>query len=123
MELLIAERGVVVTYESVRAWCEKFGRQYAQKIRRQRGPMGDAWHLDEVYLKINGVCQNLWRAVDQEGQVIDILVQPDVNASNSARQLRERLHDSIPHFLGADFFASGLVDVPSSQAFSQNTLN
>ena len=73
---MMTERGVVVSYESVRAWCEKFGHQYARKIRRQRGPVGDIWHLDEVYLKINGVCQYLWRAVDQEGQVLDILVQP-----------------------------------------------
>ena len=72
----MAERGVVVICESVRAWCEKFGRQHARKVRRQRRPMGDALHLDEVYLKINSICQYLWRAVDQEGQVLDILVQP-----------------------------------------------
>ncbi|MSQ56960.1 MAG: IS6 family transposase, partial [Limnohabitans sp.] len=76
VELMMAERGVVVTYESIRSWCEKFGRQYARRIRRERGPMGDIWHMDEVYLKINGECKYLWRAVDQEGQVLDILVQP-----------------------------------------------
>lgn len=85
--------------------------------------MGAAWHLYEVYLKINVLCHTQWRAVDQEVHVLDILVQPAVQASNSVRQLRERLHDSISHFLGTDFFASGLVDVPSSQAFGQNTLN
>ena len=53
VSLTMAERGVVVTYESVRAWCKNFGRPYAQKIRRQRGRMGDVWHLNEVYLKIN----------------------------------------------------------------------
>ena len=68
MELMMVEPGVVVTYESVRAWCEKFGRQYAGRIRRQCGPMGDVWHMDEVYLKINSECKYLWRAVDQEGQ-------------------------------------------------------
>ena len=57
VELMMAQRGVVVSYESIRSWCEKFGRQYSRKIRRQRGRMGDVWHLDEVYLKINGVCQ------------------------------------------------------------------
>ena len=55
---------VAVFYESVRSWCEKFGRQYPRKIQRQRGRMGEVWHLDEVYLKINGECKYLWR-VDQ----------------------------------------------------------
>lgn len=75
----MAQRGVEVSYESVRSWCEKFGLQYAKKIRRQRGPMGDTWHLDEVYLKINDQQKYLWRAVDQEGQVLDILVQAKRN--------------------------------------------
>jgi putative transposase len=76
VELMMAQRGVVVSYESIRCWFEKFGRQYPQKIRRQRGRMGEVWHLDEAYLKINGKCHYLLRAVDQEGQVLDILVQP-----------------------------------------------
>ena len=60
---MMAERGVVVSYESVRVWCEKFGHQCARKIRRQRGPMGYLCHLDEVNLKINGECQYQWYAV------------------------------------------------------------
>ena len=56
VELMMAQRGVVVSYESIRSWCEKFGRQYSRKIRRQRGRMVDVWHLDEVYLKITTEC-------------------------------------------------------------------
>lgn len=71
----MAQRGVEISYEGIRAGCEKLGRQYAKTIRRQRGTMVDTWHVDEVYLKINGQQKYLWRAVDQDGQVLDILVQ------------------------------------------------
>lgn len=60
-DVVLVDRGVVVSYESIRSWCEKFGRQYARKIRRQRGPMGDTWHLDGVYLKIDGEWKYLAR--------------------------------------------------------------
>src|SRR6202049_1535060 len=66
IEELMAERGVTVTYETVRAWCYKFGQDYAKRIRARRGQLGDTWHLDEVYLKIGGRLQYLWRAVDQD---------------------------------------------------------
>src|SRR2546430_7997985 len=69
------ERGVVVTYEAIRKWCCKFGQQYATQLRRRRPRPGDKWHLDEVFLTIKGERHYLWRAVDQEGNVLDILVQ------------------------------------------------
>jgi putative transposase len=75
IEELLAERGVVVTYESIRQWCLKFGQVYANGLRRRRARPGDTWHLDEVFLKINGKRYYLWRAVDQHGNVLDILVQ------------------------------------------------
>ena len=75
VEELLAERGIGVTYEAVRQWCLKFGQQYANQLRRRRAKPGDKWHLDEVFLKINGKTQYLWRAVDQDGNVLDILVQ------------------------------------------------
>ena len=87
----MAERGVEVSYESIRTWCEKFGHQYARKIRRQRGPTVDTWHLDEVYLKINGELKYLWRAVDQEGQVLDILVQPRRDKAAAERFFKKLL--------------------------------
>jgi len=75
VEELLAERGVIVTYEAVRQWCRKFGQAYANGLRRRRPQPGDKWHLDEVFISINGVQHYLWRAVDQEGNVLDILVQ------------------------------------------------
>ena len=75
VEELLAERGVIVTYETVRQWCRKFGQAYANALRRRRPRPGDKWHLDEVFIAINGVQHYLWRAVDQDGNVLDILVQ------------------------------------------------
>src|SRR5882672_3110204 len=75
VEELLLERGVVVTYEAIRKWCGKFGQQYANQLRRRRPRPGDKWHMDEVFLTIKGERQYLWRAVDQNGNVLDILVQ------------------------------------------------
>ena len=75
VEDLLAERGTIVSYETIRLWCQKFGADYVRKLKRRQGRLGDHWHLDEVFLRINGQLQYLWRAVDQDGDVIDILVQ------------------------------------------------
>ena len=83
-ELLLA-RGIVVSHEAIRQWCDRFGPQYAAGLRRRRPQAGDKWHLDEVYLKINGKRQYLWRAVDQDGHVLDILVQSRRNAKAAKR--------------------------------------
>jgi putative transposase len=80
VEELLAQRGIVVTYETVRQWCLKFGQTYANELRRRRPRCGDKWHLDEVFLKINGETHYLWRAVDQDGNVLDILVQADATS-------------------------------------------
>ncbi|SRR5258708_10515803 len=74
VEELLAQRGIVVTYETVRQWCLKFGQTDANALRRRRPRCGDKWHLDEMYLKINGKTHYLWRAVDQDGNVLDIRV-------------------------------------------------
>jgi putative transposase len=68
-------RGIVVTYEAIRKWCRKFGQPYANPLRCRRPQPGDKWHLDEVFLAINGQRHDLWPAVDQDGTVLDILVQ------------------------------------------------
>jgi transposase-like protein len=65
----------VVTYEAIRKWCSKFGQQYANQLRRRRPRPGDKWHLDEMVLTIKGERHHLWRAVDQAGNILDILVQ------------------------------------------------
>jgi putative transposase len=75
VEELMAERGVMLTYEAVRYWYRKFGQIYANQLRRRHPRPGDKWHLDEIFLTINGERQYLWRAVDQNGYVLDILVQ------------------------------------------------
>ena len=72
----MAARGVLVSYETVRRWCDKFGQLYTAGLRRRRARTGDKWYLDEVFLNIRGVRHYLWRAVDQTGVVIDILVKP-----------------------------------------------
>ncbi len=74
VEELLLDRGVVVTYEAIRKWCRKFGQLYANQLRRRPRP-GDKWQMDEVCLTIKGEHHYLWRAVDQEGNVLDILVQ------------------------------------------------
>jgi putative transposase len=75
VEEMLAQRGVVLTYETIRAWCLKFGQTYANDLRRRSPRSGDRWHLDEVFFKINGSIHYLWRAVDQDGEVLDIMVQ------------------------------------------------
>lgn len=75
VEEMLAMRGVVLTYETVREWCLKFGQAYANDLRRRSSRPGDRWHLDEVFLKINGRIHYLRRAVDQDGDVLDIMVQ------------------------------------------------
>ena len=75
VELILAERGVIMSYESIRLWCTKFGSDFAGRLHRRRLRPGDTWHLDEVFVRIRGVLHYLWRAVDQHGVVLDILVQ------------------------------------------------
>ena len=91
VELILAERGITVTHESIRSWCRKFGSEFAAKLRRHRPKPGDTWHLDEVFLRVNGVLHYLWRAVDQHGVVLDILVQGRRNGSAAKRFFKRLL--------------------------------
>src|SRR5919199_883770 len=75
VEEMLAGRGIVVSYETVRQWALKFGQEFANRIRRRLPRAGDKWHLDEVAIKIAGVKHWLWRAVDQTGTVLEVLVQ------------------------------------------------
>ncbi|MDP9312110.1 MAG: IS6 family transposase [Chloroflexota bacterium] len=108
VEELLFARGVEVTYESVRQWCLKFGQQFANQLRRQRARPGDKWHLDEVFLKINGKTSYLWRAVDQDGNVLDILVQRRRNKAAAKKFFRKLLKDCtyVPRVLITDKLAS-----------------
>jgi putative transposase len=91
VELLLAERGVIVSYESVRRWCLKFGSAFADNLRRRRPRPGDKWHLDEVFIRVQGELRYLWRAVDQNGVVLDILVQSRRDGAAAKRFLKRLL--------------------------------
>jgi putative transposase len=88
VEELLAKRVVTVTYESVRLWCLMFGPEYARKQKKRQGFLGDTWHIDEVFVTIQGKRQYLWRAVDQDGDTIDILVQRRRNQRAAERFFR-----------------------------------
>ncbi len=91
VEEMLAARGIVVSYETVRRWALKFGQEFANRIRRRLPRAGDKWHLDEVAIKIAGVKHWLWRAVDQTGMVLDVLVQRRRDKRAARRLLRKLL--------------------------------
>ena len=92
VEDLLAERGVTVSYETARRWCTKFGPRYATRLRWKYGQYGDTWHVDEVFARIRGKQHYLYRAVDQDGDVIDILVQKRRNTSAAVRFFRKLMN-------------------------------
>ena len=91
VEDLLAERGIDVAYETVRRWVLKFGRTYANRIRRARPRPSGRWHLDEVFVRIGGRIHYLWRAVDDEGEVLDVIVQPRRDRKAALKLLRRLL--------------------------------
>ncbi len=91
VEDLLAERGIIVSYETIRQWCGKFGPDDARRLKRRQGRLGDTWFLDEVFVAINGQRQYLWRAVDQDGDLIDLLVQPRRDGRAARRFFRKLL--------------------------------
>ena len=92
VEDLLAQRGIIVSHQTIKTWAEKFGRLYAKKIRnRSASNCDDKWHLDEVVIRIQGRKHWLWRAVDQDGFVLDVLVQSRRNAEAAERLMRKLL--------------------------------
>ena len=91
VEDMLAERGIDVSYETVRRWALKFGRIIARKLRRGRPRPDGRWHLDEVFVSINGRQLYVWRAVDSEGEVLDILVQPRRDRKAAFKLMRKLL--------------------------------
>jgi putative transposase len=75
IEDLLAERGISVSYESIRLWCNKFGPKYAKRLKCRHQGFGDTFYIDEVFVRIAGKQQYLWRAVDQDGEVVDVFLQ------------------------------------------------
>jgi len=129
VEEMMAERGVTVSYESVREWCLKFGGMYTKRIRSRHGRLGDRWHLDEVFLTINGKLQYLWRAVDQDGEVLDILVQSRRNKQAAKKFFRKLLKglQYVPRAIVTDklrSYAAAKAEVmPSVDHHQQKRLN
>ena len=104
VEDLLAERGIIVSYEAIRFWCLKFGPEYARSIKRNRDRLGDTWHVDEVFVKIQGQQLYLWRAVDQDGDVLDILVTKRRNKRAAKRFFRKvlKIQGQLPWRLVTD---------------------
>jgi putative transposase len=129
VEEVLAERGVSVSYEAIRLWCLRFGQTFAKRLRYRQGRLGDTWHLDEVFVTIGRERHYLWRAVDQDGEVLDILGQKRRNKHAAARFFRKLLKglQYIPHKLITDQLPSYeaarrelLCSVPHHQGARQN---
>ena len=108
VEELLAGRGIIVSHETVRQWARKFGQQFANQIRSRLPRVGDKWHLDEVVLKIGGVNHWLWRALDQTGVLLDVLVQRRRDKQAAKRMLRKLLKKQMrpPRVMITDKLAS-----------------
>ncbi len=108
VEDLLSERGISVSYETIRQWCVTFGPDYARRIRKHKGPRGDRWFLDEVVVSIQGKRRYLWRAVDQDGDLIEILVQDRKDTRAAKRFFRKALRSqfSVPIEITTDKLGS-----------------
>ena len=104
IEDLLAERGIEVSYESIRMWCNKFGRHYAKRLKRRHQGYGDTFYIDEVFVKIQGKQQYLWRAVDQDGEVIDVILQSRRDGAAAKRFFKRliRKHGNEPRKIVTD---------------------
>ncbi len=91
VELIMAARGMMVSYETIRDWSLRFGQLFANALKRRRPQPGDKWFMDEVFIRIRGKTHYLWRAVDQNGHVLDILVQSRRNTKAAQRFFRKLL--------------------------------
>ena len=112
VEDMLAERGHSVSYETVRCWANKFGPAIAANIRRKRGCADCVWHLDEMIVRINGQRMYMWRAVDKEGEVLDVLVQKRRNKAAALKLLRKLLKNqgAVPEAIVTD----GLKSYPAA---------
>jgi len=97
VEELLSERGIEVSYETIRCWTLKFGQLFAHNLRRARASPTGRWHLDEMVVKIGGQAMYLWRAVDDEGEVPDMLVQKQRNKGAALKLLRKLLKNQRVH--------------------------
>jgi putative transposase len=103
---MLAQRGIDVSYETVRCWAKKFGPAIAVSIRRRRGRADSVWHLDEMVVRIKGKRMFMWRAVDKEGEVLDVLVQKRRNMGAALKLFRKLLKGFVPDEVVTDGLAS-----------------
>jgi len=111
IEDLLAERGINVSYEAIRLWCNKFGPKYANRLKRKHQGYGDTFFIDEVFVKIDGNQHYLWRAVDQDSEVVDVLLQKRRDGA-AARRFFKRLltkHRDEPRKIVTDKLRSYIV--------------
>jgi putative transposase len=104
IEDLLAQRGIEVSYESIRLWCIKFGPHYARRLKRKHQGYGDTFYIDEVFVKINGQQKYLWRAVDQDGEVVDVFLQSRRDGATAKRFFKRLLrnHGNEPRKIVTD---------------------
>ena len=108
IEDLLAQRGIIVSHESVRLWCIKFGSKYAARLRKRHQGYGDTFFIDEVFIKIHGKQHYLWRAVDQDGEVVDVFLQKRRNAKAAKRFFLRLIkkHEGVPRKIVTDKLGS-----------------
>ena len=104
VEDLLAERGITVSYETIRLWCIKFGPKYSRRLKRKHQGFGETFYIDEVFVKINGKQHYLWRAVDQDGEVVDVFLQARRDGNAAKRFFRRllRSHGGEPRKIVTD---------------------
>ena len=104
IEDLLAQRGVIVSYESIRLWCIKFGPRYARRLKRRHQGYGDTFYIDEVFVKINGKQHYLWRAVDQDDEIVDVFLQLRRDGAAAKRFFKRllRRHGGEPREITTD---------------------
>ena len=135
IEDMLAERGILVTRESIRLWCNKFGPQYARRLKRAHQGYGDAFYIDEVFVKIDGKRRYLWRTVDQDGEVIDIFLQSRRDGAAAKRFFKRLLKRNrgeprqivtdklrsygVAHGSGAGWFPGQVISVPGGPGSSR----
>ncbi len=102
VEDLLAERNISVSYEAIRLWINKFGPEFTRRLRRRHPGFGDTYFLDEVFVKINGKQHYLWRAVDQDGEVVDVYLQERRDAQAAKRFFKRFLKMGVPRNIVTD---------------------
>ncbi|MFT4862863.1 MAG: putative transposase [Pseudohongiellaceae bacterium] len=122
----MSHRGIEVSYEAIRLWCNKFGPKYAPRLRRKHQGYGDTSFIDEVFVKIQGKQHYLWRAVDQDGKVVDVFLQKRRDGKAAKRFFKRllRKHKGEPRKIVTDKLRSyGLAHrelIPETSQYTNN---